>query len=174
MRERSRELLGWCERRLTGAALKETFESDRDNTMQRFVLVFLAVAFSTVGCGPGNPLQIVPVSGTITFDGQPCPAAGRVGFTPLESAPGLPRRPGAGPFDVDGKFQVTSFEEGDGLVPGRYSVRVRCYSGPITDMTSDDMLADLSYVAEGYKAEEVTIEPGDDPVVLNLDVPLKK
>ena len=41
-------------------------------------------------------------------------------------------------------------------------------------MTSDSMLADLSYVAKGYKSEELIIKPGDDPIVLNLDVPLKQ
>lgn len=142
--------------------------------MPKTVMYLLTLSLMLCGCGSGDQLQMVPVNGIVTFDGQPCPADGRVGFTPLESTPGLPRRPGAGTFGVDGQFVVTSFEKGDGLVPGRYLVRVRCYSGPITDMTSDSMLDDLSYIAKGYKSEELIVEVGNEPIVLNLDVPLKK
>lgn len=124
------------------------------------------------GCG-GNDLPLVPVSGTVTFDGGPCPAVGNVNFTPIEVAPGLPKRPGSGRFREDGKFVVTSFKEGDGLLPGRYRVAITCFSG-LPDRSSPDPFGAVSYVPDDYRPVELVVEEGDDPITVNYDVPPKK
>lgn len=141
----------------------------------RSLLVLLVLTVSAaVGCTDGNGLHMVPVSGTVTFDGQPCPAEGKVGFVPLKSAEGLPRRQGSGTFDVDGGYFVGSFKPGDGLIPGTYSVRVICLSGPILDNMGDREIQALSYIAPDYQAPELVVKVGSDPIEFNLDLPLKK
>ncbi len=123
------------------------------------------------GCG-GDPLQKVKVQGTVTFDGGPCPGPGRVTFSPQKVADGFPMRIGRGKFQVDGKYQATSFQPGDGLVPGTYRVGVACFdASKLSGAPSDDEFRDASYVASDYEGEELVIEPGSAPITLNLDVP---
>ncbi len=78
------------------------------------------------GCGPSG-LETVPVEGVLTFKAVQKPETATVYFSPVEPAPGLPRRPGSGKLESDGTFKVTSFRPGDGLVPGKYRIKVECY-----------------------------------------------
>lgn len=80
----------------------------------------LATAFAlalgvAAGCGPDRP-DVVPASGQVLIDGQPLPH----GFVQV-----LPEnaRPATGPVK-DGRFVLTTFEPGDGVVPGRHRVAV--------------------------------------------------
>lgn len=94
---------------------------------RRFVLAVVAVS-AFAGCDGGT--GIVPVSGTVTFDGETPPAGGTVWFTAVEAAEGFPMRPGTGDFGPDGKFRVKSYEPGDGLMPGKYKVYLMCWERP--------------------------------------------
>lgn len=136
--------------------------------MRAVCAAVLTTAALAVGCG-GGP-SMVPVTGTITFDGGPPPAAGRVTFTPTETYGDRPSRPGMGRFDTDGEFVVTSFQEGDGLAPGRYTVKVSCLSG-LPDVTQRDASASVSYVKPGYRPDPLVVETESGPIELNLDVP---
>lgn len=144
-----------------------------DKLRNTLVVLVLAVV-ATTGCSDDKGLSMVPVSGTVTFDGQPCPAEGKVGFVPLKSAEGLPRRQGSGTFDLEGRYSVGSFKPGDGLIPGTYSVRVVCLSGPILDNMGDREIRALSYIAPGYEPPELVVKVGSDPIEFNLDLPLKQ
>lgn len=125
-----------------------------------------------IGCG-GNGVPVVPVSGQVTFDGGECPAAGFVSFQPIEVPDGLPRRAGSAKFGTDGKFIVTSFKDGDGLVPGEYRASVTCESG-LPDPTSPTPWEDITYIAENYEPEEIVVEEGSSAIMLSLDVPRKQ
>lgn len=138
------------------------------------VVVALAVVSTLPGCGGGG-LATVPVSGAITFDGGPPPEVGTISFTPLDVAEGLPRRPAVARFDAEGKFEVTSFQPGDGLLPGTYLAEVKCErggGGELVDMRNPK--ADPSYVAKSYKPEQFVVEMDGDPIEAHFDVPLKK
>ena len=63
-----------------------------------------------------------PVSGTVTWKGQPVEAA-RVVFVP--AAAGI--EAASGVTDAAGKFQLTTFVAGDGAQPGEYRVKVSKY-----------------------------------------------
>lgn len=130
------------------------------------------VALAALGCG-GNGLPVVPVRGTVTFDGGPCPAAGGLTFTPLEVAEGLPKRPGIASFGEDGTFIVTSFREGDGLVPGRYQVNVSCDSG-LPNPSSPDPWGDVSYVAKDWQPPELVVDKGSGGMTVTYDVKKKQ
>jgi hypothetical protein len=116
---------------------------------------------------------MVPVSGVITFAGAPCPAAGNITFSPLEVESGLPRRPGSATFDKDGKFIVTSFHQGDGLIAGRYKVSITCYSG-LPDPTKADPWGDVSYVPNDFQPPELAVTRDSKPIELTYDVPAKR
>lgn len=132
----------------------------------------LLAAVTLLGCNT-DEFGMVPVSGTITFDGGQPPAHGRISFAPSETFGDLPNRPGMARFGADGKFTVTSFKPGDGLIPGRYRVTISCLSG-LPDISQRDASASISYIAPDYEPDELVIEPGSGPRVVNYDVPLKK
>lgn len=134
---------------------------------------FLALS-ACGGCSP-DPLQKVPVRGVVTFDGQACPAPGRVTFSPIEAREGMPKRPAAGAFEVDGRYSAMSFRPDDGLVPGRYQVAVTCVDATkISNPPTDASYARASYVDPSFQPDELVVEPGSRPIELNLDVPTRK
>lgn len=123
------------------------------------------------GCGSKLP-QTVSVTGQVTFDGQPPPAAGIVYFLPVEAAAGFSSRPATGDFGPDGTFRATTFEPGDGLMPGSYQMHVECWETP----PNMDGKPVKSYVPEKYQSAEasgfkVEITAEMRSQKLNLDVP---
>jgi hypothetical protein len=112
------------------------------------------------------------VSGRVTFNGGPPPAVGHITYAlvPGTGAEGLPYRPGNAPFGADGQFVVTSFAEGDGLLPGSYTVRITCLSGP----PSLGPLEGLSYVPLDWAPEKLVITGDEESVAVEYDVPPKK
>jgi hypothetical protein len=115
----------------------------------------------------------VPVSGRITFSGADCPAEGTIVFSPVAVEKGLPRRPGTAQFRQDGVFTVTSFRQGDGLIPGRYRPIISCWKGePRNDDPSS--FERLNYVPTNFKADEIIVSRSDTTVEVKVDVPKKK
>lgn len=129
------------------------------------------VALTLAGCGDSDGL--VPVTGKVTFDGAQPPAAGFVTFMPTERVAGKASRPARAVFDVDGAFAATSFKEGDGILPGKYTISVTCNKGDV-DYSQKDPFRAASYVADDYAGQELVIEVGSDDVTVDVDVPLKK
>jgi hypothetical protein len=127
---------------------------------------------AAVGCSGGYD-GLVPVSGTVTFDGGPPPAGGFLSFVPIERAPGQPSRPARAVFQTDGAYEATSFQEGDGLFPGSYTVLVTCNQGEL-DYSKKDPFREASYVADDYEGQKLVVEDGSDEITLNIDAPLKK
>jgi hypothetical protein len=69
------------------------------------------------GCGPDRP-NMAPVSGVVTYQGQPVVGARVVFHNDL--AP----RAATGTTDQEGKFRLTTFENFDGAVPGEHVVTI--------------------------------------------------
>lgn len=92
-------------------------------------MLFVSLAGLLAGCGSDRPATVA-VSGTVHVNGNPVPAAGTLFFTPVEPAEGYPIRPGRADFDEQGRYAATTFEDGDGLIPGRYQVAVHCWETP--------------------------------------------
>jgi hypothetical protein len=81
---------------------------------KRLGLLLVLVLIS--GCGTSNP-DTVSATGTVTYKGAPVEGATVV----FGAASGQPS--GAqGKTDASGKFSLTTFKEGDGAIPGKYSV----------------------------------------------------
>lgn len=126
------------------------------------------VALLAVGCRKSDRPKTVPVSGLVTFDGQPPAYAGALFFAPLEPGDGYPRRPAMAFFELDGNFKAKSYVEGDGLVPGTYRVRVESWKKP-PGMGSPG----VSYVPKGFSAEDIVVTPTDRAVEYNVDLSVK-
>jgi hypothetical protein len=122
------------------------------------------------GCGSGNDFPLVPVNGVVTFSGGPPPKEGRVIFSqiPGTGVEGVPNRPGRASFGADGKFVAMTFAEGDGLLPGKYSVRVECVDGVPSATTPWDS---ISFVPSSYQPPELVVEQGQESKVVSYDVP---
>jgi len=124
------------------------------------------------GCG-GSGRPLVPVSGQITFNGGPCPKAGAISFVPNagSDASGTPARVGQARFGTDGRFVVTSFQEGDGLLPGKYRVNIECVNGVPSPSTPWES---ISYVPADYQPDDLVVEEGKGALKVTYDVPPKK
>ena len=124
----------------------------------------------TIGCGSDRPTTI-PVRGEITFGGGPPPAEGAVFFAPIEVEEGYPRRPGRARFNQEGVYEATSFEDGDGLVPGEYRVSVECWKTP-PGMGGPGAAAGVSYVGPGFDPPNLVVAEDKGPIEFNLEVPV--
>jgi len=63
-------------------------------------------------------LKVSPAAGTVTFQGEAVEGA-TVTFVSADGQPGA-----VAITDSKGKFQLTTYEQGDGVVPGDYLIRV--------------------------------------------------
>jgi hypothetical protein len=134
-----------------------------------------AVAVATgllvlAGCGPDRPVT-VEVTGKVTLDGKPFDKPGTLYFTPIEPAAGLPSRPGRADFGADGLFTARTFQEGDGLIPGRYGVAVDCWdSYPTPENPHPKSYVPKKYANAWSNDLEVVVAPGDGPQHVELDL----
>ncbi|HWB12894.1 MAG TPA: hypothetical protein VG826_26960 [Pirellulales bacterium] len=99
-------------------------------TIFRFSAV--AVVLATLsGCAPGTTLKTVPVTGKITYKGQPLEGA-TVAFV-KEQSEGANFVPASGVTDATGMYKLVSFQTPakpvDGAVPGSYKVIVTKRAG---------------------------------------------
>jgi hypothetical protein len=137
-------------------------------------MLMLVIGLLSPGCGSRSDLPLVPVSGTVTFAGGPCPSPGSIAFMPGSgsSGNGLPNRPGSARFDTDGKFVVTSFHEGDGLLPGTYGVNISCHDSKYVPGTPN--AASLDHMPPGFRPDDLVVKQGQAAIEVNYDVPAKK
>jgi hypothetical protein len=136
------------------------------------LLAGCCVALSTmVGCGRQGP-EVVPVKGTITFGGGPWPKPGVLYFTAESPAAGLPVRPATGKFDTEGNVTVTTFTEGDGLIPGKYKIGVECWEVAPTmgQQTPPKSYVPIRYDSPTSSGLTLMVETGQRSVRLDLDV----
>lgn len=115
---------------------------------------------SLVGCGDGRP-SVVPAKGRVYINGEPL--TGYVGFVRVEP---VGTRAASGEIsEADGSFTLTSFEAGDGCVPGTHPVAV------IVNTTIGEELVSLipeHYADSSTSGLQITV--GDDPAELRIDL----
>lgn len=78
--------------------------------------VMLLVTAAMIGCGDGRPKRVL-VSGIVLIDGKPL-EKGVVKFVPQNA------RASRGVIGKDGRFVMSCYEGGDGIVPGTHQVAV--------------------------------------------------
>lgn len=134
------------------------------------VFVLLAVA----GCGSGEITY--PVRGTVTYqDGTPV-TTGMVEFDPL-AADDTKRFNARGLIHSDGTYFLTTFEEGDGAVPGRHRVLVQ-EPYPNVDIEEGESVGshsiDPKYWRYGTSGLEFEVREGENEINIVVTRPGKK
>lgn len=90
-----------------------------------YLISGLAMALFVAGCGQStqdaNRPKTIPVTGTVTYKDAPVEGA-TVTFSPATQGP--ESRGAVGKTDASGKYQLTTFEPGDGAIPGSYVVTI--------------------------------------------------
>lgn len=90
--------------------------------------LLIAILANSVGCGPSNAYRTVKVEGTVTFEDGSSTQGLQLMFYP-QTAPIDPKthpRPGIANLDANGAIvQVTTYDLGDGVIPGKHKVVVR-------------------------------------------------
>lgn len=87
------------------------------------LIVILSALVALSGCAEDRGL--VKIAGTVICDGGEPPIAGSITFMP---EPGQNETLQAtARFGKDGKFVVSTWDEGDGMRPGKYKVRIECW-----------------------------------------------
>lgn len=119
-----------------------------------------------VGCSKSSRPTTIPVSGVVTFDGEEPEYMGALYFAPLEIPEGYPKRGGRAIFDTDGKFAATSFDDGDGLVPGTYKVRIECWK-KAPGMGGG---AGVSALPRKFESPDIVVPEDERSVTYDLDV----
>jgi hypothetical protein len=93
---------------------------------RRYLAWLLLPALATLGCGPGGP-RTVPVSGRVTWEGQPL-ANAVVTFTPSNPDPSVKPIPeSTGRTDAQGNYTLKLDARRPGAVSGSHRVRVSIF-----------------------------------------------
>lgn len=121
---------------------------------QSGIVVCLALL---VGCDDGRPVR-VPVSGQVLIDGEPV-RGGIIRVVPSGD------RPASSNLDEEGRFQLTTFEDGDGCVLGTHRVMVK---GVRTEGDQRYWMAPKEYWTPGYKNLTTTIDGATDLLRVDL------
>lgn len=125
------------------------------SSINRFIALTLTLL--VVGCDDGRP-ERVPVSGQVLIDGQPL-AAGLIRVTPVDA------RPATSYLDKDGRFQLTTFHQGDGCVEGVHKVVVL---GNRRQGDRVEWLAPKKYWSPASSGLTATIDGPTDSLVIEL------
>jgi hypothetical protein len=132
------------------------------------------VLLSASGCQEAG-VPLVPVEGKVTYGGGDWPQRGNLYFAVKEPATDMPRKPGTAVLNIDGTFKAKTFVDGDGLVPGTYSVNIECWKEPPS--MGPQASQGISYVPEKHRSGATSgflIEvPMDakEPIKVEHDVP---
>jgi hypothetical protein len=111
-------------------------------------LLSSAGTFGLPGCGGSTLPPTVPVAGNVTFKGQPL-TSGTVRFNPTDPQKG---RPAEAKIEKDGRFTVSTFRPGDGVLAGEYGISVTSFTdGPkVPDKDKGLGLGDISAIPAKY------------------------
>ena len=153
----------------------------RRENLPPFVRVCALVFFIVLAAGCGGKPMPVPTSGRVTLDGVPVggnktamwPA--RISFLPVESGEGITLRPSMANLDSDGRYKLSTFETGDGVLPGEYNVVIiSLLSGPTMMNPKAPEISEIPkrYGLPGESGLSVTVP--DQRAALTFDFELKR
>lgn len=142
--------------------------SQRTRVSSAALFIFLVPA--VFGCGADQSRDLprtVPVSGEILLKGKPVLDA-FLTFHPQGTG-----NPAFGKVDENGKFQLTTYEKGDGAVLGQHTVTVQIMpEGAVPGMeaeTGKGMSIPKKYNSPATSPLKVTIKDSDNELQLTLE-----
>ena len=149
--------------------------------VDRIVPVLCLVSLSA-GCSGSNTPATAKVAGLVTYRGSPVDAA-TVIFAPAAGG-----RPATAITDAQGRYELSTFGEKDGAVPGAYNATVikTVIEGTVPKLTNDEIYElqrqgkpvpvakTKSVLPDKYGTANtsdlnVTVKPGDNDIPLTLN-----
>jgi hypothetical protein len=120
--------------------------------------VLFAAVFLAAGCGDGRPAR-VPASGRVLIDGEPL----EYGFVQV-----VPEgdRAATGQLGPGGRFTLTTFDNDDGVVPGKHKVAVIATES--IDASSQRWHAPKKYMSTETSELEIEVTEPTDSLEVNL------
>ncbi|MDA1012905.1 MAG: hypothetical protein O3A00_00460 [Planctomycetota bacterium] len=134
---------------------------------RRGLLLALIAGSGLVGCSDESAVELVPVSGKITFNGQPL-AKANVTFVPESKAEFAPTS--SGTTDAAGVYKLEA-PLGSGAMPGKHRVKISKYSEGSADAGDAGGEPENEIPAKYNLDTELTIElsaEGTDKADFNL------
>ena len=140
------------------------------NSARRIVATTLicSASFWVAGCeAKVERPKTVPVSGVVNWNGKPL-TEGSVYFAPDDKTKG---HPAVGSIGPDGKYVLSTFEKGDGAVPGTYKIAVQVMQGAdeVAKKIGKKVLPDKYYDAS-ISGLTATIGPDDAKKEIPVEV----
>jgi hypothetical protein len=127
----------------------------------RTLALSTTLAVTIGGCGSSAPDRpaTVPVKGKVTYKGQPV-TKGTVSFQPDQGSPATAE------IQPDGTYSLSTFQPGDGAVPGHYRV------GIIANTADPTMIPGST---PGYKPpKDLVPKKYNDPMTSGLEATVSK
>lgn len=120
----------------------------------------------TLLCGCSRS-PVVPVHGAVTFASRDVPEVCRLSFVPTDTDEGVAIRPNGATMEANGKYRLTPYKGVEGLLPGRYSIRMSYFD--LKRNGNPDREAD--WIEKTYDAGELVVEKGSRAIEHNIEVP---
>jgi len=141
-----------------------------------FSLLLICQVFC-VGCAGESGPELVPVTGTITLDGQPVQHA-VIRFLP-DASQGTKGPIALGVVDSSGRFSLTSPGGREGVIQGHHLVTIICEEQAEREVSEGvfEMVGDKCHVPSHYASEktsELTAEVTTDTDEVNFDLRSKQ
>jgi hypothetical protein len=86
--------------------------------------ICLGAILSLVGCGGDGKIARYPVTGTVLVDSKPAEGVMLI-FCPVDGLPEFTRERPFATTDSAGRFELRTFQPGDGAPAGKYTVMAR-------------------------------------------------
>jgi hypothetical protein len=120
------------------------------------------------GCGSKSALDLVPVRGEVTYNGEPL-TEGTVLYMPETSSGG---RQASGAIQSDGSFALTTQQRDDGVMAGSYQIAVLAYKphpGEPKTREEHEALAKSGKIERGFIIPEKYTDPTTSGFVDTVD-----
>ena len=137
------------------------------------LIVLIPLFLLTAGCfGPPPPSETVPVSGSVSFAGEPL-TSGMVSFIAV-AGDGGSSRPASAPIQGDGTYKASTFKAGDGMIPGQYKIVVTSEEQLTVEVRAAGKKP-VSLIPKQYTSADQTpltldVESGTAPVIHNIEL----
>ena len=126
------------------------------------VATLLTIGFALTGCSKSDRPPTYPVTGTVTSQGKPV-AGAAITFVPT----GNDGEAASAITDSEGKYALTTWEQGDGARPGQYRVKVSKVEQGTVDPSK--LVQNLSYEEE----QRIYVENAKPPPPPKRLIPIK-
>ena len=125
------------------------------------------------GCGGSDQVEVYPVKGKVTFEGQPMVGGGSIMFMPTGGQAG---KAAGGTIDKDGNYVLTTYDEGDGSMEGEFRVIITqtTVDEPPTNIDSDaggsaGNIEPVIVVQEADRIPAIYGDPGNSPLTTKVE-----